>query len=77
MPIVPYIELSEMIMIGVPPYWQAVAISLPIISAPPSPTNATTCVPGRRSAAATAIGMPEPIAPTTDDRKTCPGWKPI
>ena len=77
MPIVPYIRLSEMIMIGLPPYCSAVAISLPIISAPPSPMNATTCVPGRRNAAATAIGMPEPIAPTTDDRNTCPGLKPI
>ena len=64
-------------MIGVPPYCAAVAISLPAINAPPSPMNATTCLPGRRSVAATAIGMPEPIAPTTDDRKICPGLKPI
>ena len=54
------------------PYWQAVAISFPIIKAPPSPRNATTCVPGRRKAAATAIGIPDPIAPTTDDRKIWP-----
>src|SRR5438270_14067560 len=47
MPIVPYIRLSEMIMIGAAPYWQAVAISLPIINAPPSPRKATTCFPGR------------------------------
>ena len=72
MPIVPYMPLSEMIMIGLAPYWQAVAISLPIINAPPSPTKATTCVPGRRNAAATAIGMPEPIAPTTEDEKDLP-----
>jgi len=71
------LELSEMITIGLPPYWQAVAISLPIISAPPSPMNATTCLPGRRSVAATAIGIPEPIAPTTDDRNSWPGLKPI
>ena len=77
MPIVPYIELSEMIRIGLPPYCIAVAISLPIISAPPSPTNATTCLPGRRNVAATAIGMPEPIAPTIDDRNSWPGLKPI
>ena len=54
MPIVPYIPLSEMIMIGLAPYWRAVAISFPVIKAPPSPTNATICVPGRRNAAATA-----------------------
>ena len=77
MPIVPYMALSEMIRIGAAPYWQAVAISLPIIKAPPSPRNATICVPGRRKAAATAIGMPDPIAPTTDDRKICPCLKPI
>src|SRR5271163_1939901 len=62
MPIVPYMPLSEMIMIGLTPYWRAVAISLPVIKAPPSPTKATTCVPGRRNAAATAIGIPEPMA---------------
>src|SRR5207302_1026114 len=50
MPIVPYMPLSEMIMIGLAPYCTAVAISLPDIKVPPSPTNATTCVPGRRAA---------------------------
>ena len=54
MPIVPYMPLSEMIRIGLAPYCRAVAISLPVIKAPPSPTNATTCVFGRRNAAATA-----------------------
>jgi hypothetical protein len=29
MPIVPYMPLSEMIMIGLAPYWRAVAISIP------------------------------------------------
>ena len=77
MPIVPYILLSEMIMIGLAPYCIAVAISLPVINAPPSPTKATTCVLGRRNAAATAIGMPEPIAPTTEARNTWPWRKPI
>ena len=75
MPIVPYMELSEMITIGLPPYWQAVAISLPIISAPPSPMKATTCLPGRRRVPATAIGMPDPIAPTTEDKNSWPGLK--
>ena len=77
MPMVPYMPLSAITAIGAAPYWQAVASSLPIISAPPSPMKATTCVPGRRIAAATAIGMPEPIAPTTDARNTCPCRKPI
>ena len=55
----------------------AVAISLPLISAPPSPQKPMACLPGRRMAAATAIGTPAPIAPTTEERKFWPGLKPI
>ena len=59
---------------GVTPYCRAVASSLPVISAPPSPAKARTCVPGRRRQAATAIGSPAPIAPTTEARNIWPGF---
>ena len=42
MRIVPYIELFTTRMTGSIPWCTAVAISCPVISAPPSPQNATT-----------------------------------
>src|SRR3977135_3542285 len=45
MPIVPYIALSEMIMIGAAPYWQGGGISLPLINQPPPPRHPNTPAP--------------------------------
>ena len=53
------------------PYCMAVASSEPDISAPPSPRNRITWRLGWRSAAATAAGMPMPIAPPTQPINVC------
>ena len=70
-------RLPELADLFILPKHRGKGIATAVVKAPPSPRNATTCVPGRRNAAATAIGIPEPIAPTTDDRNTWPWRNPI
>ena len=56
MRIVPYIWLLNTITIGATPWWNAVAISCPVIRNPPSPTRLTTMRSGNAIFAPTAAG---------------------